>query len=135
MIATDALAILVISEPWVRLSPNSRSAEAYVQLRSTEGATLVAVRSDATAKIDIRRGATSRDSIEEIKLPPGETVLLAPGADRFVLLGLYHPLKLGDYVGIVLTFMSADGDVREIPLNAEVRLRSPTDDHLRGHRH
>jgi copper(I)-binding protein len=135
MIAMDAAAILIVSEPWVRPSLNSRSAEGYVQLRSTEGATLVGVQSDAAAKIEIRRSGSSRTSIREVKLPAGETVMLAPGAHRLVLTGLRHTLKLGDRVGIDLTFVTADGDVREIHVNAEVRQRSPTDDHLRGHRH
>jgi copper(I)-binding protein len=134
-IASDATAILIVSEPWVRISPNSRSAEGYVQLRSSEGATLVGIRSDATAKIEIRRSGSRRTLGAEIDLPAGETVMLAPGGDRFVLAGLERPLKLGDRIALVLTIKDADGSRQEIRVNAEVRRRSPTDDHMRGHRH
>jgi len=132
---TDAAAIFIVNEPWVRLSPNARSAEAYMQLRSTEGATLVEVRSDATANVEMRPPGTKRTSIREIKLPAGETVMLAPGMHRFVLASVNRPLKLGDRVAIVLTIEAVDGSRQEIPVNAEVRRRSPTDDHRRGHSH
>jgi periplasmic copper chaperone A len=135
MIAIDAEAILIVSEPWVRISPNSRSAEGYVQLQSTEGATLVGIRSDATANIEMRQSGNTRASVGKIELPAGQTVMLAPGGQRFVLTGVRRRLKLGDHVAFVLTFMSADGKLQEIHVNAEVRQRSPTDDHLRGHRH
>ena len=135
LIATDAAAIFIVTEPWVRLSPNARSAEAYMQLRSTEGATLVGVRSDATVNIEIRPPGTTRTSVRAIKLPAGETVMLAPGAHRFVLASLNRPLKLGDRVAFVLTIEAVDGSRSEISLSAEVRRRSPTDDHRRGHSH
>ena len=70
---------LIVSEPWVRISPNSRSAEGYVQLQSTEGATLVGIRSDATANIEIRQSGNTRASVGKIELPAGQTVMLAPG--------------------------------------------------------
>ena len=135
LIATDAAAILVVSEPWVRVSPKAHSAEGYVTLRSTEGATLVGVRTDAAARIEIRKPGTTGASIGEIKLPAGETVMLAPGAQKFVLSNLSHPLKLGDRIGIDLTFMGADGERQQVHVNAEVRRHSPTDDHMHGHRH
>jgi copper(I)-binding protein len=135
LIATDAAAIFIVNEPWVRLSPNGHSAEAYMRLRSTEGATLVGVRSDASADIEIRPPGTTRSSVREIKLPGGETVVLAPGAHRFVLANLNRALKLGDRVALVLTIEALDGSRSEIPLSAEVRRRSPTDDHRPGHGH
>ena len=129
------MAILIISEPWVRISANSSSAEGYVQLRSTEGATLVGVRSDATPNIKIRRGGNRPTPGREIDLPAGETVMLAPGRDRFVLANLKRALKLGDRIAWVLTIKTADGTEQDIRVNAEIRRRSPTDDHLHGHRH
>jgi len=133
--ATDATAIFVVAEPWVRAGTNARSAEAYMELTSTEGATLIGVRCATTSSIEIRRPGTSRASIPELELPAGDKVMLAPHAYRLVLAGLDHPLKLGDRVAIVLIVMAADGSRREIPVDAEVRRRSPTDDHRRGHAH
>jgi periplasmic copper chaperone A len=135
LIAPDASAIFIVNEPWVRLAPNGRSAEAYMNLTSTEGATLVGVRTEATASIEIRPPGTKRTTVSLIKLTAGENIELTPGGYRFVLASLNRPLKLGDRVAFVLTIEAEDGARTEIPVNAEVRLRSPTDDHRRGHNH
>jgi hypothetical protein len=44
-------------------------------------------------------------------------------------------LKIGDRVSIILTVRDGDGTVHEIPVNAEVRIRSPIDDERRAHHH
>jgi copper(I)-binding protein len=135
LIASEASATLVVAEPWVRISPDQRSAEGYMQLRSSEGATVVGLSSDVSSNITMRERGATRAPVAEITLPPGETVMFAPGAQRFVIPRLIRRLKLGDRVALVLTVASADGSRQQIPVNAEVRARSPTDDHLRGHRH
>jgi copper(I)-binding protein len=131
----EAATVFVVNEPWVRLAPNARSAEAYMNLQSSDGATLVGVRGDATASVEIRPPGTARGSVKSIPLPAGENVKLGPGAYRFVLASLNRPLKLGDRVAFVLTIEAPDGNRTEIPVNAEVRLHSPTDDHRPGHKH
>ena len=133
--SAHAASVIVVNEPWVRLSANARSAEGYMNLQSSEAATLVAVSSDATANIEIRPPGTKRGPVSSIKLPAGENVKLAPGAYRFALAKLNRSPKLGDRVAFVLTIEAGDGSRTEIPLSAEVRLRSPTDDHRRGHSH
>lgn len=133
--ANDAAAIFIATEPWVRLAATGRATEAYMELTSTEGATLIGVRCAAVASIEFRAAGTSRVPIREIKLPAGEKVLLAPHANRIVLMGLKRSLQLGDRVAMILVVEAADGSQLEIPLNAEVRQRSPTDDHRLGHRH
>jgi len=135
LIVPEAAAIFIVNEPWVLLAPNGRSAEAYMNLTSTEGATLVDVRAEVTRSIAIRPPGTKRTAVTQIKLPAGEKIALAPGAYRFALASLDRPLKLGDRVAMVLTIEAADGSRTEIPLSAEVRKRSPTYDHLHGHAH
>ena len=130
-----AAALFVVTEPWVRLAPSARSAEAYMELLSTDGAKLVGVRSEATASIVMRRPGTNRAAAAEIPLPAHTTVKLAPGAYRFALADLNRGLKRGDRIGLVLTIEAVDGSRQEIPVSAEVRRRSPTDDHLHPHKH
>ena len=77
----------------------------------------------------------ARAAVTRIVLPAGETVLLAPGKARLAIVKLKKPLKLGDRVNFVLTVEAADGKTREIPVNAEVRRRSPTDDHVGKREH
>ncbi len=134
-IATHATAVFDVTEPWVRVSPDARSAEAYMQLRSSGGAKLVDARSELTARVTLRPPGATRASTAGIDLPPGATVTLAPGGFRIALAGLDRPLKLGDRVALVLTIADLDGRRQEIPVNAEVRRRSPTDDHRRAHQH
>jgi copper(I)-binding protein len=133
--ATEATALLIVTEPWVRPSANARSAEAFMELTSTEGATLVEARCEAPASIEMRAPGTARASVRTIELPAGKKVMLAPGASRLALAGLAPPLRLGDRVALVLIVQAADGSRREVPVNAEVRRNSPTWDHQHGHKH
>ena len=127
--------LFIVTEPWVRVAPNGRSAEAYMQLKSTAGAAVVGVSSEFSPDVAMRPPGTAGDTVREIPLPAGVTVLLAPGAYRFVLAKLSRPLKLGDRVPFVLIVEAPDGSRQEISVNAEVRRRSPTDDHKIPHRH
>ena len=133
--ATDATAVFIITEPWVRPSTDSRSAEAFMELSSTESARLVGVRCDAAASIEMRAPGSSPAPVKAIDLPAGKPVVLAPRAYRLALGGLAQPLRLGDHVAIVLIVMTADGTGQEIRVNAEVRRNSPTYDHQHGHKH
>jgi len=134
LLPANAVALFIVTEPWVRVAPDGRSAEAYMQLRSSEGAAVVGVRSDVTGNIALRPPGASGAAANEIRLPAGVTVLLAPGANRVALPSLNRTLKLGDRVPLVLTVEAADGSRQEIPVNAEVRRRAPTDDHRIPHR-
>lgn len=106
-----------------------------MELRSTDGAKLVAVRSDVTANVTIRRPGATRATVDVIPLPAGTSVVLAPGAFRFELIKLNRRLALGDRVALVITIEAVDGTRQEIPVSAEVRQRSPTDDHRILHSH
>ena len=130
----DALAIFIATEPWAKPVSRGQSTEAYMELTSTEGATLVGVRCETASRIEIRAPDSTRP-LAELPLPPGKKLLLAPKAYRFVLRNVGRSLKLGDRVPMVLIVQATDGSRQEIALEAEVRLRSPTDDHLRAHQH
>jgi copper(I)-binding protein len=131
----DAAAIFVAREAWLRPAARASSTEAYVEVTSTEGATLVGARSPAANSVEIRAPGKSRTAIGEIALPAGKTLLLAPNAYRLVLHGLNRSLRLGDRISVILIVKAEDGSQREIALDAEVRLRSATDDHLHPHKH
>jgi copper(I)-binding protein len=102
-----------VTEPWVLVAPDGRSGEAYMQLRSSEGEAIVGVRSEDAS----------------------EVTMLASGKARLGVGTLAKPLKLGDRVRSTLVVEGAGCTTREIPVNAEVRRRSPTDDHAGTHKH
>lgn len=134
-LASHAVAVIAISDPWVRVAPNGKSAEAFMVISSSEGGRIVGVKSDVTADVPIQRPGTKRAIADTIPLPAGTTVKLAPGAYRLLLPKLDRSLKLGDRVAIALIVEASDGSRQEIPVSAEVRRRSAYDDHLRPHSH
>ena len=134
-VASLAIAVITVSDPWVRVAPNGKSAEVFMEIRSSEAATIVGVESDVAADVPIQRPGTQRAAADKIPLPAGTHVKLAPGAYRFLLPKLNRSLKLGDRVALSLIVEASDGSRQAIPVNAEVRRRSAYDDHLRPHSH
>jgi copper(I)-binding protein len=106
-----------------------------MNLTSTEGATLVAARSDLAAATTLHRPGSDARAAVELALPPGAIVELAPGHYRLSLRGLNKTIKLGDVLPLTLTIRSADGALQDISVGAVARLRSPVDDERRAHHH
>lgn len=133
-----AAGLFIVNEPWMR-PPVAGSTDAYMNLRSSDGTTLVGVRCElaAAATLEIpdsaRRGKFR--AVTRYPLPAGENIRLAPGQVHVHLASIKRALRLGDRVAVVLTLEAADGTVQEIPVNAEVRHRSPTDDEMHAHGH
>jgi copper(I)-binding protein len=134
LVPAATAAVFTVTEPWIRVAPDAKSAEAYMELLSSDGAKIVGLRSDIAADIAMRPPGAAR-TIREIVLPAGKLVKLAPGGFRFTLAKLARSLKLGDRVPLLLTIEAADGSRQDIPANAEVRRHSVTDDHRHGHTH
>ena len=131
--AFDAHALFIINQPWVK--PGTRNTEGYMVLTSTEGATLISVRSSIAAKASLRGPNTHALARTGLALPAGAAVVLRPGANRIVLTGLAHALKLGQRVPLTLQIEMAGGDREEIAVDAEVRTESPLDAERRPHHH
>jgi copper(I)-binding protein len=130
-----AQALTVVNQPWVRPATAGRSTEAYMNLTSTEGATLVAARSDLAAATTLHRPGSDSRAAAELALPARAIVELAPGHYRLSLHRLNKTIKLGDIVALTLTLRSADGALQDIAVGAVARLRSPVDDERRAHGH
>jgi VCBS repeat-containing protein len=127
--AAPAVAILTINTPWVRIGHGTTPTEVYMELRSTDGAALVAVTSEIAARVAIRPPGKGKSALETLPLPAGKVLLLAPGGYRLELARVAQPLKLGDWVPLTLTIRNDDGTQQEIAIRAEVRRRSAIDDH------
>jgi len=111
-----------------------------MRLTSTEGATLISVKSFAAERVVIRAPGRGKSTVREVVLPARQRVELAPGAYWIQLDGLTRKAELGSRVLLSLTIRNDDGRMQEIPVDAEVRLRSPTEDeshphHPAGHSH
>jgi copper(I)-binding protein len=130
----DAQGLFVVNQPWVRPAAAGHATEAYMNLTSAEGATLVAVRADGAAAVSLR-GPGTNATIRELALPPRTIVEFAPGKYRFWLRRLARTVRLGDSVALTLTIRGTDGGRQDIPVSAVARLRSPLDDERLAHRH
>ena len=133
LFAAHAQAVLVVTEPWVRPAARGATTEAYMEILSSDGATLLEVRSDA-ARTAVLLDARGRPAgANGVLLLPGTLTVLAPRRARLSLRTLAGSLKVGDRVPLTLVLRGADGTAQTVDVDAEVRLRSPTDDH-RGQR-
>lgn len=135
LLAGSAAATVAINAPWVRVADDARSAHAYMEIEASEAATLVAAASPIARRVAIRRPIGQGKTAADVPLPPGSAVLLAPGRASLELIALVRPLRRGERIALTLTFRASDGTEREIPIAAEVRRRSPIDDHRAGHAH
>jgi copper(I)-binding protein len=130
LFASTAQAGVTVNAPWVRSTPERTATEAYLRLTSTEDATLKEARSAIATSIVIRAAGSNR-TLQQLALPAGVPVILAPDAARLVLRGLAHPLAVGERVPLVLTIETANGSRYEVSVSAEVRVRPPADDERR----
>jgi hypothetical protein len=130
--AGDATALFIVNQPWVVPAAKGRSTAAYMDLTSTEGAALVAAKSDASASVSIR-GPKGAMGNARLTLPAREMVRLAPNGYRLVLEGTTRPIKRGERVRLILVIEADDGSRQEIGVDAEARFDSPLDAERRAH--
>jgi hypothetical protein len=128
-----AQAVFVVTEPWVRPAAAAGATDAYMQLMSAAGTRIIRVGSAVAG--DASLVAAQGGALQSLPLPAGATVVLAPGLTRIRLTGLARALRLGDRVPLTLVIEAPDGTTQTIAVDAEVRRRSPTDDHRQPHRH
>jgi len=133
LLAPNVSALFIVNQPWARPAKSGQATEAYMNLTSTDGASLVAVRTGEAAGIVIRSPGKGARTVLTLPLPAGTLVALAPGRNRLALIKLTRSAKLGDRLALTLTIEGTDGTRQDIQVLAEVRMRSPVDDELRAH--
>jgi copper(I)-binding protein len=131
--SAPANAVFIVNQPWVRPAKTAQSTEAYMDLTSTDGATLVGVRADVATTVSIRAPGSAVATATKVVLPSKVLVALAPGQYRIAFSHLLRTLQRGDRVELTLTVEQHDGSLQEIVVNAEVREHSPIDDEHRAH--
>lgn len=129
LLASVALAAepVVASNAWARASmPGQQVGAAYLDLRSTAGATLTKAESSAAQSVEIHtmfmnNGVMQMRRLEKLALPAGETVKLAPGGMHLMLFGLKKPLQKGEQVALTLHLHYADGKTGQLEVRAPVK--------------
>jgi len=125
--AAPAWAQVSVSQAWVRGTVQGQKATgAFMQLKSADGAALVAAQSPAAGVVEIHEMKMENNvmkmrAIPKLDLPAGQAVDLKPGGYHVMLMDLKQTLKKGDTVPITLKFQGKDGKPQEVEVKAEVR--------------
>lgn len=125
--AAPARAEVTATDAWVRGTVASQMATgAYMKLRSTEDAKVVAAASPAAAVVEIHEMAMKDNvmtmrAVPALALPAGKTVEMKPNGYHVMLMDLAKPLKAGERVPIELTVESKGGRRAKVLVQAEVR--------------
>jgi copper(I)-binding protein len=108
-----AAAQVVVAGAWSRATaPHQDSGVVYLSLTAPGGDTLTDI-ATPDAAMGMLHQTTHQGSMsgmadmDSLKLPPGKTVTLAPGALHIMLMELKHPLVAGTAVALDLTFAHA----------------------------
>jgi copper(I)-binding protein len=127
--AAPAIPVVTVSGPWVLPADARGQARAFVDVGSSVDATLEAVRSPL-APVQMMNGSRP---VSSLPLPAGKVVAMQRGGAHLLLGPLRAPLRLGSAVPLVFVVRNAQGQAQEIPVQAEVRLRSALEDERRAH--
>jgi len=112
---------------WARATVQGQTtAGVYMQLTSSEHASLVGVESPAAGGAEVHEtrmeGKVMRmRALSSLELLPGKTVEFKPGGYHIMLLELKRPLKKGEVVPIRLKLEMKDKSIRTLEVRAEVR--------------
>lgn len=108
-----------LTDAWVRASnPGQSVGAAYVTLSSTEDVTLVYAETERAGTVEMhsmtmQNGIMKMRSMEELPVPAGKPVKLAPGGLHLMLFELATPFKAGEQVKFRLCFKDRQGKITD----------------------
>lgn len=108
-----------LSDAWVRASnPGQSVGAAYVTLSSAQDVTLVYAETERAGTVEMhsmtmQNGVMKMRSIEELPVPAGKPVKLAPGGLHLMLFELPTPFKAGEQVKFRLCFKDKQGKITD----------------------
>src|ERR1700682_3578521 len=96
LLASDATAMFIVNQPWVRPARKAQTTHAYMTLTSTDGAILLGARSEDARRVSLHSAPAAVAA--GLALPAKSEITLAPGHDYLTLIGLTRALKIGDRI-------------------------------------
>jgi len=128
-------AVISVNEPWVRPAAAGGSTDVFMELSVSQSATLVDVRTPVATRVALATGGQRHTAPFALQLPAQEPLLMRDRGTRIVLGRVERTLKRGDRVPLTLVLRYADGTMQDVAVDAEVRRRSPSEDHGHGAHH
>ena len=125
--SVSAHAEIEVSDAWARATrPAQKVGAAYMTLESTENTTLVKAESPAAGTVEIHSmtmtdGVMKMRMLDNLELPAGEAVDLAPGGYHLMLFDLAKPLQAGEKVEFTLHFKNSAGKTSTMKAQAPVK--------------
>lgn len=119
-----------ISNAWARATaPGQKVAAAYMDLSSKDGATLVKAETNVAGIVEIHTMTMENDvmkmrMLNELALPAGETVSLAPGGYHLMLFDLQQSLDVGQSAKFKLHFKTKDSETKIISVDLPIKPRA-----------
>ena len=116
-----------ISDAWARATvPGQGVSGAFLSVKSLRAAQLVKVESAIADSVEIhsmtmKNGVMEMRKLENLALPAGKLVKLAPGELHLMLLDIKQQLKPGDKVPLKLTLQYGDKTLGVKEINAVVK--------------
>ncbi len=139
---------MMIEDPWARATAGSaKNGAAYITIvnNGENGDKLVSVQTDIAKSAELHTHIMENDvakmrEVESIEVPAGATVVLKPGGDHLMLMGLFEPLEEGNPFQVLLTFENAGEIPVEVPVKGVGAMESGATgsgdgDHDHGHSH
>lgn len=134
LVAISACAVaendISISNAWARATaPGQKVAAAYMDLSSKEGATLVKAETSIAGIVEIHSMTMENDvmkmrMLNELVLPAGQTVSLAPSGYHLMLFDLKQSLDAGQSAAFKLHFKTKSGETRIISVDLPIKPRA-----------
>jgi copper(I)-binding protein len=130
--AASPSARISVTDAWARASSATASAgAAYATITNAGGSAdaLIGASSTAAATVEVHEsvamgspdasggGMMGMQPVVRVEIPAGASLQLKPGGYHLMLVGLVTDLKVGDSIGLTLTFENAG----EISVTAQVR--------------
>ncbi|MEI7843534.1 MAG: copper chaperone PCu(A)C [Gallionellaceae bacterium] len=116
-----------VGDAWARATaPGQDAGMAAVKVSSAKDARIVAVTCTASNTAELHtmvheNGVMKMRQVDYFELKANQELLLGPGGNHLMLIGLKKPLKAGDSVGLTLTVEFADKHKEQVEFKAEVR--------------
>ncbi len=122
--ATALAETIEVQDAYVRaVPPGQPNSAAFMTITNhgSEARALLAAESDTAEVVELHthrleNGMMQMRQLEQIDLPAGETVTLAPGGLHLMLIGLTETLAAGDQVELTLGFDDGDEQTLNLPV-------------------